>query len=187
MTFDEYLLKNCSFSIKELPVNVKRIKFTKGTIPFIEGEIEQNIYFLVSGYLKCGIKSDKGERVLDFIFPETLFSSVSSLLKQTPANVYHVCMSDCTVDVINFAELKAACKTSITANEFFIHFLTEQYLIRVRKEKDLLSKTVAQRYFDLLENRKELFVYVSASDIAKYLNVHPLSLSRLKRQWLENN
>jgi CRP-like cAMP-binding protein len=187
MTLDEYLLKNCSFSKKELPVKTKRMVFAKGTIPSVEGEIEKQIYYLVSGSLKCVIQSEKGDRILDFILAGKLFSSVVSVISQTPANVHLKCVSDCVVDVIDFEELKTACKTSIKANEFLIHFISDQYITRVGKEKDLISKSVEQRYFELLENRKELFVNIPSTDIAKYLGIHPLSLSRLKKQSLERN
>ncbi len=50
----------------------------------------------------------------------------------------------------------------------------------------MVSKSVEQRYSELLEKRKELFINIPSTDIAKYLGVHALSLSRLKKQALDN-
>lgn len=179
-----YLQKNGIFISKEFQLHTNVVNLKKGELISKVGDIECNIYFLISG--KVVGEMDNGN-ILDFIFHDQLFTSLSSLLTQEPMDINHKCLTKCTIETIPFKPLKEACDRSIMANKFLNHFLSVYYLVRVRNEKDMASKTIEERYLNILKNRPELLHEISSANLARYLNIHPNSLSRLKRKWVSKS
>ena len=61
--------------------------------------------------------------------------------------------------------------------------LTERaYMRKAQREKDLLSKTAEERYADLLSTRGEYVAQIPVNKLAKYLGIHPESLSRIRKK-----
>ena len=61
--------------------------------------------------------------------------------------------------------------------------MTEQlYLRKVKREKDFLNKSVEERYADLLARQPLLIQHLAVDKIARYLGIHPNSLSRIRRK-----
>lgn len=50
------------------------------------------------------------------------------------------------------------------------------------REKDFLTKSAEQRYQALIAQRPDLIAQVPVHKIAKYLGIHPESLSRIRKQ-----
>jgi CRP-like cAMP-binding protein len=182
MELQDYFEKEKLGTPKIIPFEVKKVIYKKGETTIEEGQIENNIYFIVSGKVASIMQTSKSERVVDFAFSGELYSSLSSLIKQKPSDISLVCLSKCEMQVIPYDGLKEACKTSIFANTFFNHFLQFSYLKRVQKEKDGLTKEPEQRYLDLLKSRPHIFQEVPMAYIAKYLGIHPNSLGRIRKR-----
>jgi hypothetical protein len=121
------------------------------------------------------------EKILNFFFPNQLFSSVSSLITQAPTKFTFTCLTNCSIEVISKDVIDACMEDSIPANKFMRHFLEEAYMLRIKREADILSLSAAERYQKILEEQPELIRLFSVGKIAKYLGIHPNSLSRLRK------
>ena len=181
MIFQEYLKYNLNIET-DLPFEITSCKYPKGSQITQLGNVEQNIYYIVSGIVVTSMETGFGEKIIDFTFQNQLVTSLSSLLKGIPSDASVTCLKDCEIQIIPYAKLNEACKTSLTANMFYKHFLENYYLVRVQKEKDFLSKSVEQRYLDILKNRPQVIQQIPLGYIAKYLGVHPNSLSRIRKK-----
>lgn len=155
--------------------------YKKGASLCSIGQIEQNVYFIVSGILEAGMIANKEEKIIEFIFSNDFTSSFTSLLTQKPSDVYITCLTDCAVHVISFAKLREASKTSLAASQSYIQNLENAYLQRVKKEKDLITLSAEERYLKLIETRPEIVQQIPIFRIAKYLGIHPDSLSRIRK------
>ncbi len=185
MTFQEYIREQLDIKEK-LPFEIKSLHLKKGEKAIDIGQVEQSIFFVVSGKLESCMIAHTTEKIIEFIFPGDLFSSTTSLLIQKPSDVYTTCLANCELQFISYPQLLETCKTSLTANKVYVHFLEFVYLTRVKKEKDAFSKTIDQRYLELLKNRPQIIKEIPLGHIAKYLGVHPNSLSRIRKNLVVN-
>lgn len=146
------------------------------------GEIEKKLYFINSGIIETSVFNNKEEeRIVEFLFPGQFVSSFTSLLSQQPSNVIQTCITDCVLEVINFSKFKEACKTSPLSGQYYIKMLEYAYIERSNREKDFLTLNAEERYNKLLESRPEVIQQIPIFKIAKYLGIHPESLSRIRK------
>jgi CRP-like cAMP-binding protein len=156
-------------------------KYKKGSNLCSIGEVEKNVYFIISGIIEAGMITKGEEKIMEFVFTNDFSSSFSSLLTEKPSDVYLNCLTDCEVAVISFTKLRESAKTSLGASQFYIRSIEMAYLQRVSKEKDFLTLTAEERYIKLLETRPEIVKQIPVFKIAKYLGIHPDSLRRIRK------
>ena len=170
------------FNTKEkLPFKTSIIKLKKKTDTIVPGKIEKNVYFIRSGIMQVSILDDLGdEKILSFSFPNSLCNSISSFVTQKPTEYTLTCVTDCVLEVISRDDLYNAMEHSILANKFMRYYLELAYIYRLKKQKDLLTKSAATRYNELLKEEPELLKLLPIATIAKYLGIHSRSLSRLR-------
>ena len=185
MTLDEYLKTNLGTEEK-LPFEVVTRQFPKGSNITNFGDVEKNIYYVVSGCIQQYMRVKDDDKIIEFSFDGDFVTSLSSVLKAQPSDVCVTCLTDCVVQVIPYEKINEFSYSSSLTNRLFKHFIENYYLVRVKKEKDLLSKNVDERYLDLLKNRPKLIQEIPLGLIAKYLGVHPNSLSRIRRKIFSN-
>lgn len=71
---------------------------------------------------------------------------------------------------------------SIEANKFS-RILTEQgYVRKSNREKNFLTKTAEERYVEMFQSRSQYISQIPVNKIAKYLGIHPESLSRIRKK-----
>lgn len=184
MTIQHYVRTYIDPSINgaSLPFNTTNAQINKGTIITKYGEIEDQVYFLISGIIEIGLLQKDEEKILDFFFPNSFFSSYASFISRTPSDVQITALTMCTVEMIQLKDLLDAYKTSLLANKIGRVETERLYLRRVKREKDLLTKTAEERYLELLESQPYLISQLPVNKIARYLGIHPESLSRIRKQ-----
>lgn len=187
MNIDDYLTPDKRSLSNSLPFTIHYMSLKKGDLLTKLGDVEEHLYFLMSGKLEAGMSTGEDKRIIDFIFPGTVFTSLTSMLTQKPSDAYYECMTKCSVQAISYNEIVEKCKTSLVASNFFNAFLTYTYLIRVKKEKDALTKSVETRYVELVSQNPNIVKEISVGSIARYLNVHPNSLSRIRKRLASQN
>lgn len=175
-------LLNDGTPAKELPFPVRDVSFEKNTVITAYDQVEQNLYFIQSGIVELKIKSYTSEKVLDFFFAKEMVTCFTSFLLQIPSDAEMTAIVPCEMEAIAYADLKSAYTTSLHANRVG-RMLTEQaYLRKAQREKDLLSKTAEERYAELLESQGEYVSQIPVNKLAKYLGIHPESLSRIRKK-----
>ena len=160
------------------------ILYKKGSFLTKIGDIENNVYFIISGIVEAGMISNKEDKIIEFTFPNVYVASFSSLIKQKPSDVYLSCLTDCKVMVVSFEKVREASKTSFKASTFYINAIENAYLQRVKREKEFLTLSAEERYIKLIETRPEVIKEIPVFRIAKYLGIHPDSLSRIRKSKL---
>lgn len=180
MTFNEYIAGILDTN-EVLPFPVVTATYSKKSVITSIGQVERNVYFLNKGIIEIGMETEAGNKIIDFYFSNDLFSSYTSFLSQEKSDVYLYCLTECVVEIIPYAQLNEAYKTSLLANQFARLSTEELYRKRVRKEKDALTKNAEQRYLELVKDRPEIIKEIPVHRVARYLGIHPESLSRLRK------
>jgi len=180
MTLTQYISEMLSTN-EGLPFPTVTAEYSKKSVITSIGQLERNIYFIQDGIIEIGMETDAGNKIVEFCFSNDFVSSYTSVLSQEPSDVYLYCLTNCIVEIIPYDKLKTAYETSLLANQFGRLATEGLYMKRVRKEKDSLIKNAEQRYLELIKYRPEVIKEIPVHRIARYLGIHPESLSRLRK------
>jgi len=185
MLFREFynsVLKTSIISDNDLPFHVKKLYFKKGEIITSYKQVENAIYYINEGVVEMAIKSYMSEKIIDFFFENEMVCGYTSFLTQLSTDVQIIALIDCEMEMISHKDLIQSYETSFNANKFG-RILTEQgYIRKSNREKDLLTKTAEERYIDLFKKNAEYISKIPVNKIAKYLGIHPESLSRIRKK-----
>jgi CRP-like cAMP-binding protein len=185
MTIAQYICKYVSDQIDvdaPLPFATYERVFDKNEVITAFGQTESQAYYLIEGLVEVSLLEDGREKIIGFFLPNSFFASYTSLLTQTPSDVQVTPLTLCRTEVIKYDDLQAAYRNSLVANQLGRYVTERLYIDRTRREKEFLTKSAEQRYRTLVAERPDLVAQVPVHKIAKYLGIHPESLSRIRRQ-----
>lgn len=148
-----------------------------------EGEICNEVAFILSGTLRSFYISDKSEEITYCIsFPNNLMTGYSSFItgQRTTENI----------QAITNVELLIIQKSQIDdlAMKYpnwikFLKIIAEQQYIELEKRVFQLQKSNAlQRYSDLIENQPVYIQKIPLQYLASYLGITQRHLSRIRRE-----
>ena len=184
MFFREFYNSVLNISIEsndELPFPINSIRLKKGELVTDYGQIEGHIYFINSGIVEMTIKSYITEKIIDFFFEKEMVCSYTSFLGQLPSDVRITTLMDCELEMFGWEDLSVAYQSSLEANKFG-RILTEYaYVRKSNREKSLLTKTAEERYAEMFETHAQYISQIPVNKIARYLGIHPESLSRIRK------
>ncbi len=185
MTFRNFfntVLNSNYESYVEIPFSVSPVEFAKGEIITHYDEVEKKVYFINEGIVELTIKSYVSEKIIDFFFENEMFCALTSFITQTPSDVKITALTDCKMEMVYHDELMEAYSHSLDTNKFG-RIITEQgYLRKSNREKAFLSRTAEERYASMFKTHKKYLNHIPVNKIAKYLGIHPESLSRIRNK-----
>lgn len=128
------------------------------------------------------IKSYTSEKNIDFFFEKDIFCGYTSFLNQLPTDVQIVALMDCEMEMITRQGWFNAFETSLGANKFGRIATEHGYIRKSNREKNLLTKTAEETYAEMFRTHSQYISNIPVSKIAKYLGIHPESLSRIRKK-----
>lgn len=179
MNVSKYIRETLKLS-QDLPFKTKVISLKKNEYIKAKSEIEDNIYFLISGVVESG-KTRRGQNIIiEFYFSGDFFCDVYSLITRKKSDGYLSCITDCIVEIIPYnLILKAYDDNSLIANQFVRHLAEVNLVKRILKEGNI-HKPAKERYMTLVSKRPEIIKSIPIAKIANYLGIEPNSLSRIR-------
>ncbi|MBU3821184.1 Crp/Fnr family transcriptional regulator [Flavobacteriaceae bacterium XHP0103] len=177
---NDNVFKNSFGSSNELPFPTYHKKIKKNEIITPFGSIEDKAIFLVEGIIESAIENNGEIKIIDFVFPNNFICSYTSFLMNSPSDIQTKALTDCKVEYILKSDLEKAYQNSIVANKFGKH-AAEQFLIKkIKRENEFLTLSAEERYVNLIDQNPEIIKSIPVHKIAKYLGIHPESLSRIR-------
>ena len=163
---------------------LKRREFSKKAIILQIHDIENHISFIESGVVRLFIPKEDPEKEITFgfSFKNQFISAYDSFLTQTPSAYQLQALTDTTLLSINYNDLQAVYKTTQIGN--FIGRLTAErlFLLKSKREQQLLNLTAEERYLKLFKERPELLKAIPLKYISSYIGVTPQALSRIRKR-----
>jgi CRP-like cAMP-binding protein len=165
-----------------LPFDVDQSELNSNSIVTRYGQIENKLFLLIEGIIQVStMKGDEEERILEFVFPGDFFCAYTSFLLQQPSDVEITTLSKCRMSSIKREALLQANQSSLISNQLSLHITQQLFLSRARREKDFLTLSAEERYRALFEKDPDVLKHIPVNKIAKYLGIHPESLSRIRK------
>ncbi|GMN07836.1 Crp/Fnr family transcriptional regulator [Croceitalea sp. MTPC5] len=169
-------------TLEELPFPVGKVFFQKGTVITDYNEIENAVYFVNSGIIELSIKSYMTEKIIDFFFENEMVASLTSFLLQSESDVKLTALMDCELEMVKYHHLMEAYDHDLSINKFGRKIMEGAYIRKSNREKALLSKTAEEIYTEMFHTHTKYISQIPVNKIAKYLGIHPESLSRIRKK-----
>lgn len=150
---------------------------------FRQGDLCHLLYVVKSGLLKAYYLSPDGkENIKSFILPGDNIGSLSAVHAGQACTFSLVCLKPCELIVVQFDKLYEASRSDPEISASIIDFLIKFGMKKEMREYELLCLSAQDRYRNLLDSTPELFDLVTQNEIARYLGVTPVALSRIKKR-----
>lgn len=166
------------FSFKTVPHNTYLLR---------AGEISHYAFFVESGLLQSFSLDEKGgEHILQFAPENWIISDRASQYFNKPSDFYIKAIEHATVVFIQPEFMEKASLWSSEFACFLENSLQRNIYIQQKRINSLLAMTAKERYLSFMEMYPGLLLRVPQWMIASYLGITPESLSRVRRELLND-
>ncbi|MEI7585507.1 Crp/Fnr family transcriptional regulator [Runella sp.] len=173
------------FSDKELEIVLQRFKaenFKKKTNLLSAGKTAKEVYFILSGCMRLFYEKD-GEDISAFFFTEGMFAGAyDSFISQKPSRHSIEVIEECQVLTISFKDLQDLFIEFPKMNEFVRKVLEERFVELHQLFTSYILDSPEERYLNLLTHRPDLLNRIPQHQIATFLGITPVSLSRIRNR-----
>jgi CRP-like cAMP-binding protein len=146
-----------------------------------DGQVCKNLWFLKKGAVK-GYHILNGENVITrFFTEETFLTDYASVLTKTPTDLYFQATENCDLFQINYAKLESLYAQSHQLEHIGRIMAEVQFIEEYDRRLKQLDMDALERYEHLEMHQPEIFARFALKDIASYLGITPVSLSRLRK------
>ncbi|MGH1351815.1 MAG: Crp/Fnr family transcriptional regulator [Methyloligellaceae bacterium] len=150
---------------------------------FMQGDEDRSLYVVKEGLLKAYYLLDEGkETIKSFLFPDDIIGSMTAAFSAQQCSFSLLCLQDCVLIRIPFDKLYECVQAQPELALRVIDLLLNFSMKKERREYELLCLSAEERYQMLLERSPEISDYVTQNDIARYLGITPVALSRIKKR-----
>ncbi|WP_225444188.1 Crp/Fnr family transcriptional regulator [Echinicola arenosa] len=147
-----------------------------------EGKIEKHSYLILSGCAKAHLNHDGKDINFWFGFEGDFLFSFNSKIYRQPGYENISTLEECKLWRISNEELNEINHNSLEISNWS-RKMTEMELVKTEKRLiDLQTKPAAVRYEELIQNHPGITNRISLGNIASYLGISQVSLSRIRRQ-----
>ena len=182
-----YLDKIASISSSDWNFFVSKLHrriITKKSVFIKVNQIESHISFIESGVVRLFIPKDDPEKEITFgfSFKNQFVSAYDSFLTQSPSNYQLQALTETTMLSISYKDLQSVYKSTQIGNLIGRLTAEDLFLIKSKREQNLLNLNAEQRYLKLFKERPELLKSVPLKYISSYIGVTAQALSRIRKR-----
>ncbi|HKU95931.1 MAG TPA: Crp/Fnr family transcriptional regulator [Vineibacter sp.] len=160
---------------------IVRTRVAQGQALFHAGARETRLFLVKAGVIKFAYMSEDGvERVRDFIAEGQIAACVGALAGNPVAAYSGIACQDAIVESLDFAPICQLTKSEPLWARCVGLLLYDVTRNLDERERTLLTLTPSDRLAQAIAERPWLLTRVSQRDLAAYIGITPVSLSRLK-------
>ena len=159
-------------------------KYAKNEIILSEGEVCENIYWIVKGLLRQ-FYFKNGKELTEYMATEnSIVMCIESLFKEQPTKLQIMALEPTYVYCLPKAKLEAVAMKSVNIQILYRKILEESLILSQVRADMLRFESAIDRYQKLVKRAPQLVLRVPLVYIASYLQMTPETLSRVRTQTL---
>lgn len=160
--------------------------FNKGDFLLREGEVCNNMTFIVKGLFRYYIEIDGEERSYNFAKEGDFVCNYESLIRRTPSPKHIQSIERSDTLIISLENLQTFYSDIKGGNYFGRVHMEKIYAETIRQLVAQYTETPEIRYQNFLKNHPDLNQRLPQYYIASYVGVKPQSLSRIRRRLMSS-
>lgn len=147
------------------------------------GETPLKIAYVFKGLFRYVYTNDKGDEFTKAIMTENNFiSSYSAMILNKPSYFAIEALEDAQLLEIQWNDFIPLLDKDVFWIKFLLKFIEKGYIIKEKRERDLLLLDAETRYKNFLTEFPGLDQRIKQGIIASYLGIKPETLSRVRRK-----
>ena len=159
-----------------------RHHYQKKEIIFNQGDVDHYIYIIMQGVLKGHYQAKDGkEYIKSFLFTGDSITSLQAL-HGGKCSFSLVCLQEVELLRIPYKKVRECAEKDLSTANAIIDLLMAFAMKKEQREYELLCLDAEHRYQNLLTRSADISQYVTQNDIARYLGITPVALSRIKNK-----
>jgi len=167
-------------AIDDLFKNLKNKTVPKGDYLLKSGDICRYLYFIDEGLLKTFFNNEIKEFTMRFFPENSMFTVLDSFLSQTPSTYMILALEHTTVTCISKSTLDDLCKRHHSIETFFRKLVSFASINMMKRISEMLEENGTARYNNFIKENNHLLQRISLGDLANYLGITQVSLSRIR-------
>ncbi len=153
----------------------------KGNFLLTSGKVCRNIWYMGEGAVRMFEYRDGEEQTTHFFISPAMFTTYHSLITGAPSELAVKAEEDCVLEVLPYEKLKALYDKSHALERIGRIMAEYQFIAEFNRRRMHLNMDALGRYEKLESEQPEVFHRFQLKDIATYLGITPVSLSRLRK------
>jgi CRP-like cAMP-binding protein len=167
-------------AILDLEAVLNAKSFKKGEYILQQGNTCRNLYFLESGLVKMFCYTDSKEFIMNFFQEESMLTILDSFPFQVPSEYNILALENTSVQYISNEALNRLCTEHHCMETFYRKILSHATSNMMHRIREMLIQTHLEHYQQYLKDNSQLVRRLSLGDLACYLGITQVSLSRIR-------
>lgn len=157
-------------------------KFKKKTVLLDIGRVSSEVFYLIKGCIRLYCEKD-GEELSTYFFTENMFAgSYDSFLSRRPSKVAIETLEECEVLVLTYKAQEKLYEIFPKMNEFVRKAIEQRFILLHDLFIAYLLNSPEERYLMLQKDRPDLLQRIPQHQIASFLGITRVSLSRIRNR-----
>ncbi len=158
-------------------------RFSKGEVFIKKNRRNEKEYFVLEGICKSFVTNPEGQEITISFFLENMILSPSSIRNvKGVSNISFQAMTDIRLASLDAAKFEELIRNHIDIRNFANTVLQNELITKVEKEIGLASMAAKERLIIFRQKYPLLENLIPHTDIATYLGITTVSLSRLRKE-----
>ena len=160
--------------------------FKKGEIVIKKNRQNEKEYFILSGVCKSYLINPEGDEIMiSFFLDNSILTPHPIRTSNNISNLYFQASTDLEIATINASDFQNLMITNSEIRNFANTVLQNELILKVEKEIGLASLSAKERLIKFREQYQILENLIPHTEIASYLGITNISLSRLRRDLMK--
>ncbi|MCX2492245.1 Crp/Fnr family transcriptional regulator [Pedobacter sp. PF22-3] len=155
-------------------------KYQKGELILEAGTVCKRIYFVDIGLVKTFFYTDTREFIMRFFAEGNMFTVLDSFVLQQPSAYAVLALEDTVITCLNYDDLDMFCKRYHAVETFYRKLLSLAAVNMMDRIGSNLEEKAQVAYHKFLNAYGPLMQRISLADVASYLGITQVSLSRIR-------
>ncbi|MFN1216375.1 Crp/Fnr family transcriptional regulator [Chryseobacterium kwangjuense] len=162
--------------------NLELKTYRKGDFLLKGDETCRYFYFLKKGLVKLFFDNGDKDFIMTFFSENSFFTELNGFLTGNPSKYMIVALEPCEVFRIHKEVIGNLCKKYHSAETLFSKLYQKAPVNMMGRISEMLEDEGKKRYNNFLKQRPDLIQRISLGDLADYIGITQVSLSRIRAQ-----
>ncbi|MBC7947770.1 MAG: Crp/Fnr family transcriptional regulator [Chitinophagaceae bacterium] len=141
-----------------------------------------HLFFIDSGLTKTYFNNGEKEFIMRFFREGEMFTVLDSFITQQPSTYAIKALEATEVSYIEQKDLEELCRKHHCIETFFRKLVSIAAVNMMKRISEMLEENASTRYAHFLKDNGHLLQRISLGDLASYLGITQVSLSRIRSQ-----
>lgn len=168
--------------MNELVSRMELKVYRKGDFLLKADETCRHFYFIEKGLVKLFFDNGDKDFIMTFFAENAFFTELSGFLTDQPSKYMIVALEQTEVLRVHRDVIEGLCRKYHSAETLFSKLYSKAPVNMMGRISEMLEDDGKKRYHNFLKQRPDLIQRISLGDLADYIGITQVSLSRIRAQ-----